>query len=155
MAIGLSLAIVVDVFGLQPLAPRENIVQNASIKATSDFVDKTLPEGCAILQLPLVPFPEYPTVGTLTDYSQFRVPLINRNHKWSYGVMKTEENLAAQNEILEKFWSNPSDSPFCAVMLDLPGDIDSSLENRLNSILRLVFISPNKEIKIFSITRQG
>jgi phosphoglycerol transferase len=151
VATALSLAIIVDVFGLQPLAPREDTVQNASIKATAEYVDNALPEGCALLQLPFVPFPEYPTVGALTDYSQFRVPLLNRNHKWSYGAMKTRENLEIQNRILEDFWRNPSDSPFCAVMLDLPGDFDSSLENRLDSLLPLIYISPNQEIKIFSI----
>ena len=54
-------------------------------------LEKIIPKQAMILQLPYVPFPEYPPVVKMTDYDQFRPYLHTQGIRWSYGVMKGTE----------------------------------------------------------------
>jgi phosphoglycerol transferase len=62
-------------------------------KAYFSSLQKMIPKQAIILQLPYVPFPEYPPVVKMTPYDQFRPYLHTRGIRWSYGVMKgTQED---------------------------------------------------------------
>ena len=47
-----------------------------------------VPKKASVLQLPYVPFPEFPPVVGMKDYDQFRPYLHTKGIRWSYGVMK-------------------------------------------------------------------
>jgi hypothetical protein len=51
-------------------------------------IEAIMPENAMIFQLPYVPFPEYPPVNKMTDYSHFRAYLHSKDLRWSYGAMK-------------------------------------------------------------------
>jgi len=59
-----------------------------SDEAYFSSLQKMIPKQAIILQLPYVPFPEYPPVIKMTDYDQFRPYLHTKAIRWSYGVMK-------------------------------------------------------------------
>lgn len=58
-------------------------------------VEKTLPPGSAILQLPYVPFPESAPVNKMADYEHFRAYLQSTDLKWSYGAVKGRPDAVA------------------------------------------------------------
>lgn len=45
-------------------------------------------DDCAILQLPLVPYPENPAINRMTDYSHLWTYVYSDSLRWSYGAMK-------------------------------------------------------------------
>jgi phosphoglycerol transferase len=51
-------------------------------------VERRLPAGAAVFQLPYVPFPESPPMHRLHDSAQLRPYLHSRSLRWSYGAMK-------------------------------------------------------------------
>ena len=51
-------------------------------------IERTLPQGSAILQLPLHAFPETGPVGTMGDYDHFAGYAHSQHLRWSYGAMK-------------------------------------------------------------------
>jgi phosphoglycerol transferase len=51
-------------------------------------VEKSMPSGAMIFQLPYMPFPEAGAINKLTDYLQFRGYLHTNNLRWSYGANK-------------------------------------------------------------------
>jgi phosphoglycerol transferase len=51
-------------------------------------IEKTVPAGTAIFQLPYMPFPESTPVHDMHDYEHFRGYLHSRSLRWSYGAMK-------------------------------------------------------------------
>jgi phosphoglycerol transferase len=51
-------------------------------------IEKRLPAGAMIFQLPYVAFPEYPAVHELNDYELFRGYLHSKRLRWSYGAIK-------------------------------------------------------------------
>ena len=54
-------------------------------------LEKELAAG-AILQLPMVPFPESPPVNDMTDYAHFLPTLYTTNYSWSYGNVRYSGN---------------------------------------------------------------
>jgi phosphoglycerol transferase len=59
-------------------------------------IDTTLPEGAAVFQLPVVPFPEHPPVFRMQDYDHARGYLHASRLRWSYGAMKGRADEAWQ-----------------------------------------------------------
>jgi phosphoglycerol transferase len=51
-------------------------------------IEAIMPENAMIFQLPYVPFPEYPPVYKMDDYSHFRAYLHSKDLRWSYGTIK-------------------------------------------------------------------
>ena len=71
----------------------------------ADFVrriEASVPGDAMIFQLPYVPFPEYPPVHHMTDYSLFRGYLHSRTLRWSYGAMKGRDGDSWQRQVVEK-----------------------------------------------------
>jgi phosphoglycerol transferase len=59
--------------------------QDASYVA---MLESSTPPRSMIFQLPYIPFPEYPPVLQMTDYSHFRPYLHSKHLRWSYGAIK-------------------------------------------------------------------
>ncbi len=51
-------------------------------------IERRLPPGAMIYQLPYVPFPEHPRVGKMFDYDLLRGYLHSGDLRWSYALMK-------------------------------------------------------------------
>lgn len=51
-------------------------------------IDRRYGEGLAIFQLPIIPFPENPPVGRMTDYEHLKPYLLNSDMRFSYGGIK-------------------------------------------------------------------
>jgi len=51
-------------------------------------LESRLPHAAMVFQYPIVPFPEEPPVGKMTDYTQFIGFLHTKNLRWSYGAIK-------------------------------------------------------------------
>ncbi len=51
-------------------------------------IDRVMPRGSAIMQMPYVPFPENPGVGAMYDYDQLRPYVQGGGMRWSYGAVK-------------------------------------------------------------------
>lgn len=62
-------------------------------------IEKTLPSGSMVYQLPYVPFPEYPAVNKMEPYEHLTAYIYSNNLKWSYGAMKGRYEDDWQNEI--------------------------------------------------------
>jgi phosphoglycerol transferase len=66
-------------------------MQDASYVA---LLESSTPPGSMIFQLPYIPFPEYPPVVEMTDYSHFRPYLHSKHLRWSYGTIKGRKGAA-------------------------------------------------------------
>lgn len=51
-------------------------------------IEAIMPGNAMIFQLPYVPFPEYPPVNRMSDYSLLKAYLHSKDLRWSYGAMK-------------------------------------------------------------------
>ena len=56
-----------------------------------EAIERTLPDGGALYQLPYMPFPEVPPLNNLPDYGLAKGYLHSSNLKWSYGGIKGRE----------------------------------------------------------------
>ena len=66
----------------------------AAFRSDQEFVariEKELPPGSMIFQLPQVAFPEFGRVVNMYDYSHFRGYLHSRQLRWSYGTLRGRE----------------------------------------------------------------
>ena len=61
----------------------------ASDRAFVARIERTVPDGTNVFQIPVIPFPEGPTAGTMLDYDQLR-PFLQSDGttNWSYGAIK-------------------------------------------------------------------
>ncbi len=89
------LAVGVLVFGLWDgiPPPRKSYAaieaQHASDRTFVGEIERTMPDGAAIFQLPVLPFPEVIPPGTMLDYDPLRGYLADDGTlRWSYGAIK-------------------------------------------------------------------
>ena len=105
------------------------VTQAARDYATS--VNTSIPEPCAILQLPYMGYPEFGPVRGIHDYDHFWTSLLNPSKSWSYGAVKnTDASIwAAQLPLIP----NPEQveqlrlGGFCAIHFDTRGFIAEQL----------------------------
>ncbi len=71
-------------------------------------VERRLPAGAAVFELPVVPFPETPMVNELEDYREAVPYQYSRTLRWSYGGMKGRPQADWQRKV-------PSDAPVPAL----------------------------------------
>ena len=75
-------------------ADRANLLRKVSDdQLVAAQLDKQLPLGAAVFQLPVVPFLEQPPVNGMTDYELFRPWLFSKNANFSYGLLAGEKAL--------------------------------------------------------------
>ena len=106
---GRQAAIALICIALIDLPARTRFTEYAEIKnrvdADRDFVskiEKNLPAGAMIFQLPVVDFPEYPKLFEMTDYEHFRPVLYSSQFRWSYASMKGRPDNDWQKEAERK-----------------------------------------------------
>ena len=64
-----------------------------------EAIEEAMPVDAAVFQLPYVPFPEFPPVVDMTDYSHVRGYLHTDSVRWSYGAMKGRPGSEWQSEL--------------------------------------------------------
>ncbi|MEQ8220728.1 MAG: hypothetical protein ABRQ37_00390 [Candidatus Eremiobacterota bacterium] len=130
-----------------------------------NFVEKienSTSKNAMIFQLPYVPYPEWPPVNKMTDYSHFKGYIHSKNLRWSYGAMRGREGDLWQKAISEKpvneFLDILAFSGFSGIYIDRYGyaDSGSEIETKLSSILAIPpMISDNKRLSFFNIEPYG
>lgn len=81
-----------EMFGLRSPEHAEQLA-HVSAKIASDgrfgrTLEKQLPKGAAVFELPVMPFPESPEILRMGDYEHFRPYLFSDNLRFSYGTHK-------------------------------------------------------------------
>lgn len=119
-------------------------------------IEKTLPSGSMVYQLPYVPFPEYPAVNKMEPYEHLTAYIYSNNLKWSYGAMKGRYEDDWQNEInilpLEQKLKVLSIVGFKGIYIDRRAYKENELvdlEEDLKQILNVQPIVSNDNIRVF------
>ncbi len=89
---------------IDPNVPHWETVAQREVIAVSDEhlvaeLEKRVPPGTMVFQLPQMQFPEAGFLGRLPDYDQFRPYLFSKTLRWSYGNMKGRPEADWQNEM--------------------------------------------------------
>jgi hypothetical protein len=75
-------------------AERTNLMRKVSDdQLVASQLDKQLPLGATVFQLPVVPFLEQPSVNGMTDYELFRPWFFSKTTNFSYGLLAGEKAL--------------------------------------------------------------
>lgn len=112
-----------------------------------------------IFQLPYVPFPEYPPVNRMSDYSHFRAYLHSKDLRWSYGAIKGREVDGWQRMVasmpVDEMLKALSQKGFEGIYLDSHGFEDSGA-NLMSDIKRVLgtepLVSDNQRLYFFDMT---
>lgn len=143
-------------YSFPKISPNQDAFQNDQTFVAT--IEKILPPGSAVFELPYVPFPENPPVNNMTDYEQFRPYLHSTTLRWSYGAMKGrpiatwQQNTA--NLPLPEMLNTLVSSGFSGIYIDRNGYTDNakSLETSLIALLHeSPLISPNGQMSFFSL----
>jgi phosphoglycerol transferase len=157
---------IVLVFGILDQTSSSFVPPYASTKAEYlndesfvDSIESIMPENAMIFQLPYIPFPEYPPVNRLTDYSHIRAYLHSKDLRWSYGAMKGRPGDAWQKLVagmpVGDMLKTLSQSGFKGIYIDSYGyqDDGSKLISDIKQILGAEpLISNNQRIYFFDMT---
>jgi phosphoglycerol transferase len=97
VAVAAVLVLVVAV-GVLDGTPRRPLLPESAVRPTFEAdralvgtLEQTLPNGAAVFQLPVHPFPEGGPRHAMADYDPVRGYLHSRDLRWSYGGMKGRE----------------------------------------------------------------
>lgn len=139
----ISILICLDIGNLTPMAPQESVKLEKNLVVSLAAIDQILPSNCPILQLPLVPYPEYPPVGLMADYAHFTIGLVDSQHQWSYGAVKSNSNMAIETKYAEIAITSYPIRPFCAIELNTMGDPTGTIKAKLSKNRHLIYESPD------------
>ncbi len=129
----------------------------------ADFVraiEASVPEHAMIFQLPYIPFPEYPPVHQMPDYSLLRGYLHSKTLRWSYGAIKGREGDAWQEHVVSKplieLVETLAFAGFSGVYIDRTGYADqgTKLEEELRNILAVkpvVIVSRDGNLAFYNL----
>jgi phosphoglycerol transferase len=118
-----------------------------------------MPENAMIFQLPYVPFPEYPPVYKMDDYSHFRAYLHSKDLRWSYGTIKGRSGDNWQRTVanmpVDDMLKTLSQTGFEGIYMDRYGFEDGG--TRLISEIKQVLgteplVSDNQRLYFFEMT---
>lgn len=88
-------------------------------------IEKAVPRGSAIFQLPFIPFPESGTTNAMSDYEHYRGYLNSAALKWSYGAVRSTDaaNFAEQTSKMppKDMIAQLKQAGFAGLWLDLRG----------------------------------
>jgi hypothetical protein len=118
-------------------------------------LERRLPAGAAVFQLPYVPFPEAEPPGTMADYEHFRPYVHSRDLRWSYGGVKgrPEGDWARDLDlddanVIERLRA----AGFSGVSLDRRGDPSRALERQLAGLFGSPAVeSPDRRLVFFDL----
>ena len=115
--------------------------QVADLTTFSQGIEAKVAPGCAVFQLPVVPYPENPPVHDMADYAHFRPYLASSSLRWSYGAFRgtslADWQLALPQTSTPGLVDDVVAAGFCAVEVDRAGFADraATLEADLRSLL--------------------
>jgi len=128
----------------------ENFIKN---------IEAIMPENAMIFQLPYVPFPEYPPVYKMDDYSHFRAYLHSKDLRWSYGTIKGRQGDNWQRTVanmpVDDMLKTLSQAGFEGVYIDTYGFEDSGakLISEIKQALGTEpLVSDNQRLYFFEMT---
>lgn len=133
---------------------KEDFLSDDGFVAT---IEKTIPAGSMIFQLPYVPFPENPPVYNMGDYELFRGYLHSHNLRWSYGAMKGRNdnwNGYVAKKPVDEFLTAISLAGFNGIYIDRNGYADggTQIEAELTSKLNTTpIVSKNNRLVFFNM----
>jgi hypothetical protein len=114
----------------------------------------------AVFQLPVVGFPEWPTVHQMTDYEHFRPYLWSKSLRFSYGTHKGREREEWQSYAgylaPDKLVSYLEDHGFDAIMINRRAFVDrgAELESKLVELTRGQITSKAGDLTLFKLSRR-
>ncbi len=121
-------------------------------------IEKQLPNGSAIFQLPYIQFPETAPLYQMLDYEEFRGYLHSHNLKWSAGALKGRPSALWQEMIGQKplpvFLQNIIVAGFAGLYIDCNGykDHGNAIVTELRSLLNIQpLVSPDHELVFFDL----
>ncbi|MBF4561672.1 hypothetical protein ITJ43_05925 [Microbacterium sp. VKM Ac-2870] len=89
LGIVMALSAVVDLSaGGQRLPIGWGRAMDSELRGYVDAVEEHVPDGCAVLELPLMLYPEAPPINRMGDYSHLWTYIYSDTLRWSYGAMK-------------------------------------------------------------------
>jgi len=138
--------------------PYETIRQEyASDGRFVDELERRLPDGAAVFQLPYVPFPEAGLTGRLRDYDHARPYLHSDDLRWSFGAVKgrlddfhgqlTDRSLAVTVRAAAR-------AGFRGLVVDRAGYADGgvAVESRVSALLGArPLVSDNERLSFFEL----
>lgn len=120
-------------------------------------IEKDLPTGSMVFQLPYVSFPENPPVNKMIDYDLFRGYLHSKNLRWSYGAMNGRNfnwHQTISEQPLDSLLSKISVVGFSGIYIDRYGYSDSGkqIETELEKKLSIKpIVSENGRLMLFNM----
>jgi Dolichyl-phosphate-mannose-protein mannosyltransferase len=120
-------------------------------------IERQLPSGASVFQLPYVSFPEAPPIGGMEDYDEFIGYLHSNNLRWSYGAMRgrpADWESVAVREPVERMLAEVSAIGFQGIYLDSFGLVEhgAKLIPALSQTLGVQpLISPNRRLYFFNL----
>jgi phosphoglycerol transferase len=121
-------------------------------------IERTVPRGALIFQLPFVTFPESPPLANMQDYDLLRAYLHSDHLRWSYGTMRGREENAWFREtaalpvpqLIERLgWAG-----FSGISINRHGfsDYGARIERELRDLLgSLPIQSPDMELAFYDL----
>lgn len=138
-------------------APRRNQAHWEAMSALTTRLERQLPAGAAVFQLPAVPFPEAGTVGAMTDYAHFLPFLTSHSLRFSYGQLRPSRWLkwarAVERRPVGEMIAALESSGFAALWLDQRAYADGgeALATQLRSLGREEFAAPDLPVRVFRL----
>ncbi|MBV9594518.1 MAG: hypothetical protein JO147_12075, partial [Actinobacteria bacterium] len=138
---------------IPPIAPAHTNQIEAEWASDQTYVDaiqRTVPSGSMIFQLPYMPFPESAPVLGMQDSDPFRPYLHSTDLRWSYGGMKgrplADWPQAVAAAPAPRMVAELASAGFAGIHLDRAGylpDVDAAVESELQRLLGVApLISP-------------
>jgi len=122
-------------------------------------IEAIMPNNAMIFQLPYVPFPEYPPINNMIEFSHLRGYLHSNNLRWSYGAMKGRSGDDWQRAVagmsMENMLKTLSQTGFQGIYIDCYGfeDGGANMISALKQNLKVEpLISDNGRLYFFDMT---
>jgi hypothetical protein len=119
-------------------------------------IEKIIPLGSMVYQLPYLAFPEHGNLVSMLDYNHFRPYLHSKTLKWSYGAMKNRPVAAWQERVsslsVEGMLKQLSYAGYQGIYIDRNGyeDHGVNIEKQLKGLLGVApLISPDGHLSFF------
>jgi hypothetical protein len=134
----------------------------ADYRSDAQFVraiERQLPDGAMVFQLPYVPFPEAPPVWKMYDYDELRGYLHSHDLRWSYGVVRgraEDRNGALAAEPVPQMVQDVAAAGFAGIYVDRFGyqDAGAQLERELTAAVgHAPLVSENDRLSFFKLSR--
>ncbi len=134
----------------------------ADYRSDDNFVrsiERRLPDGAMVFQLPYVPFPENPPVFKMYDYDELRGYLHSDDLRWSYGVVRgrsEDRNGVLAAEPVPQLVSDVAAAGFSGIYVDRFGYTDGAaqLERELAAAVGAPpLVSENDRLSFFKLSR--